>query len=63
VLDGTGLTTMPTYVQDLAFWLPLMGLAAWWLWRRPTSGRFPSPSRFVTSGRYPAPADRPGLGT
>ncbi len=38
LLDGTGLTTMPTYVQDLAFWLPLMGLAAWWLWRRDSWG-------------------------
>lgn len=38
VLDGTGLTTVPTYVQDLAFWLPLMGLAAWWLWRREAWG-------------------------
>lgn len=32
-LDGTGLTTLPTYVQDLAVWLPLMGVAACWLWR------------------------------
>jgi hypothetical protein len=31
-LRGTGLTTLPTYVQDLAFWLPLMAVAAWWLW-------------------------------
>ena len=28
VLQGTGLTTIPTYVQDLAVWLPLMGVAA-----------------------------------
>lgn len=33
-LDGTGLTTSPIYIQDLAFWLPLMTLAAVWLWRR-----------------------------
>ena len=37
-LDGTGLTTNPVYVQDLAFWLPLMGVAAVWLWRRYTIG-------------------------
>jgi len=33
-LDGTGLTTHPVYVLDLAFWLPLMAVAAVWLWRR-----------------------------
>jgi hypothetical protein len=33
-LDGTGLTTNPIYAQDLAVWLPLAGLAAWWLWHR-----------------------------
>jgi hypothetical protein len=33
-LDGTGLSTNPIYVQDLAFWLPLMAVAAVWLWRR-----------------------------
>jgi hypothetical protein len=32
-LDGTGLPTAPTYVQDLAVWLPLMAVAAFWLWR------------------------------
>ncbi len=32
-LVGTGLTTAPTYVQDLAVWLPLMAVAAGWLWR------------------------------
>lgn len=31
-LRGTGLTTLPTYVQDLAFWLPLAALSGWWLW-------------------------------
>lgn len=30
-LVGTGLTTFPTYVQDLAFWLPLFAVVAWWL--------------------------------
>jgi hypothetical protein len=33
-LVGTGLLTNPVYVEDLVFWLPLMALAAWWLWRR-----------------------------
>jgi hypothetical protein len=33
-LDGTGLTTNPIYAQDLAVWLPLAGLSAWWLWQR-----------------------------
>jgi hypothetical protein len=34
LLDGTGLTTNPIYAQDLAVWLPLAALAAWWLWHR-----------------------------
>jgi hypothetical protein len=33
-LAGTGLTTVPTWVQDLSFWLPLMLVGAIWLWRR-----------------------------
>lgn len=33
-LHGTGLITNPIYVQDLAFWLPLAGLSAIWLWNR-----------------------------
>jgi len=33
-LDGSGMTTNPVYVQDLAIWLPLAGLAAVWLWQR-----------------------------
>lgn len=32
-LAGTGLVTNPVYVQDLGFWLPLIAVAAWWLWR------------------------------
>jgi hypothetical protein len=34
LLDGTGLTTNPIYAQDLAVWLPLAALSAWWLWHR-----------------------------
>jgi hypothetical protein len=33
-LVGTGLPTNPIYAQDLAAWLPLAGLSAWWLWQR-----------------------------
>jgi hypothetical protein len=37
-LDGTGTSTNAIYVQDLAFWLPLMAVAAIWLWRRKAWG-------------------------
>jgi hypothetical protein len=33
-LDGLGVATNAIYVQDLAFWLPLMTVAAWWMWHR-----------------------------
>ena len=33
-LRGTGLTTNVVFVQDLALWLPLMAVAAVWLWQR-----------------------------
>jgi hypothetical protein len=33
-LRGTGLTVNVVYVQDLALWLPLLAVAAAWLWRR-----------------------------
>jgi hypothetical protein len=33
-VNGTGLATSPTYVQDLSFWLPLTLVAAIWLWQR-----------------------------
>ncbi len=33
ILTGTGLTTNPVYIQDLALWLPLAAVAACWLWR------------------------------
>ena len=38
VLAGTGLTTNPVYVQDLALWLPLGIAAGVWLWRRGPAG-------------------------
>jgi hypothetical protein len=33
-LRGTGTITNVVYVQDLALWLPLLAVAAAWLWRR-----------------------------
>lgn len=33
-LIGTGLPTNPVYVQDLAFWIPLMLVSSVWLWQR-----------------------------
>lgn len=33
-LEGSGMTTNPVFVQDLALWLPLLMVAAWWLWKR-----------------------------
>jgi hypothetical protein len=37
-LDGTGVSTHPVYVQDLAFWIPLMAMSATLLWRRQAWG-------------------------
>lgn len=37
-LAGTGLTTNPVYVQDLAVWLPLASVLAVRLWRRQSWG-------------------------
>lgn len=37
-LAGTGLTTSPVYVQDLALWLPLAAVLAHRLWRRQSWG-------------------------
>lgn len=34
LLDGTGVSMVSTYFQDLAIWLPLLAVAAAWLWRR-----------------------------
>ena len=39
VLAGTGVATVPTYDQDLAFWIPLMFVASIWMWRRIEIGR------------------------
>jgi hypothetical protein len=33
-LDGSGLITFPTFVQDLAFWLPAMALVGYGVWQR-----------------------------
>jgi hypothetical protein len=32
-LVESGVTTQPVYIQDLAVWLPLMAVAATWLWQ------------------------------
>jgi hypothetical protein len=37
-LDGIGVATNALYVQDLVFWLPMMAVAAYWLWQRQTMG-------------------------
>lgn len=37
-VGGTGLQTNPVFVQDLAVWLPLMAVAAIWLWHRTSWG-------------------------
>ncbi|MER7604400.1 hypothetical protein [Nocardioides sp. NPDC127503] len=39
-LDGTGLTTNPIYVQDLAVWLPALAIVAVLLWQRRPWGVF-----------------------
>jgi hypothetical protein len=38
VVKGTGVMTVPTYDQDLAFWLPMIMVAAFWMWRRQAWG-------------------------
>src|ERR1700693_4322291 len=47
-LDGTGMPTSVLYVQDLAFWLPLMAVSAVWLWRRQAWGYVISGAMLVT---------------
>jgi hypothetical protein len=39
-LEGTGLTTNPIHVQDLAVWLPALSIVAVLLWQRRPSGVF-----------------------
>ena len=34
LIDGLGVGTNAVHVQDLAFWLPMVTVAAWWLWQR-----------------------------
>lgn len=47
-LDGTGMTTSALYVQDLAFWLPLITVSAVWLWRRQAWGYVIAGAMLVT---------------
>ncbi|HXN77963.1 MAG TPA: hypothetical protein VN965_04195 [Candidatus Dormibacteraeota bacterium] len=47
-LDGTGMPTSVLYVQDLAFWLPLMAVSAVWLWRRQAWGYVIAGAMLVT---------------
>jgi hypothetical protein len=49
-LRGTGLTVNVVYVQDLALWLPLLAVAAAWLWRRPARDRRRVPGRPAAGG-------------
>jgi hypothetical protein len=39
-LVGLGVATNAIYVQDLTVWLPLMAVAAWWMWQRRPLGIF-----------------------
>ena len=47
LLAGLGVMTVPTYDQDLAFWIPLMFVAATWMWRRVEWGRLISGALFA----------------
>ncbi|MHA7239051.1 hypothetical protein [Arthrobacter sp. TMS1-12-1] len=38
-LEGSGMTTNPVFVQDLAGWLPLLVVSSWWLWKGRPQGR------------------------
>jgi len=46
-LEGTGLITQPSFVQDLSFWLPLTLVVAVWLWQRRPWGLLLSGALFV----------------
>lgn len=39
-LEGVGVATNAVYVQDFAFWLPMVALAAWGVWNRRSTGIF-----------------------
>lgn len=39
-LEGVGVATNAIYVQDLAFWLPMVALAAWGVWNHRSKGIF-----------------------
>ena len=52
-LTDIGLTTSPTFVQDLAFWLPLTALAGVLLWRR-TAWGYLTAGAVVTYGVFEA---------
>ncbi len=45
LMEGTAVATNAIYVEDLAFWFPLMLVTAWWLWHR-------RPWAIVVSGGY-----------
>src|SRR5215472_17202656 len=45
----SGLPTNPVYVQDLALWLPLIAVAAAWLWQRQPWGYVLTGSALVIS--------------
>lgn len=48
IMDGSGLTTNPVIVQDLALWLPLAIVAAVLLWRRTAVGHLAAGVLLVT---------------
>jgi hypothetical protein len=47
-LDGTGMPTSAVFVQDLVFWLPLMAVAAVWLWKKQAWGYVVAGAMLVT---------------
>jgi len=47
-LDGTGMPTNAVFVQDLVFWLPLMAVAAVWLWKKQAWGYVVAGAMLVT---------------
>jgi hypothetical protein len=49
-LRGTGQTTNIVFVQDLALWVPLMAVAAAWLWQRTPRGYLLGGASIVMGG-------------